>query len=75
MCMTPEQMDQLVDEHFQHEATDNVDGVAGTLNEEAEHEVIPSPVGALTDRAKMRSYYEMLFSSIKGEGVIKTPCK
>jgi ketosteroid isomerase-like protein len=46
-----------------------VDGVVGTLSENAEHEVIPSPVGALTDKAKMRSYYEMLFSSIKGESV------
>jgi uncharacterized protein len=51
------------------EAADDVDGVVGTLSENAEHEVIPSPVGALTDKAKMRSYYEMLFSSIKGESV------
>jgi hypothetical protein len=26
--------------------------------EDAEHEVIPSPVGALADRAKMRAYYQ-----------------
>ena len=38
----------------------------GTLTDEPEHEVIPSPVGALTDRAKMREYYEMLFNSIGG---------
>ena len=69
MGLTPEEMDQLVNEHCQFEATDDVDGVVGTLDDEAEHEVIPSPVGTLTDRAQMRSYYEMLFSSIKGEGV------
>jgi hypothetical protein len=41
-----------------------------TLTEdEVEHEVIPSPVGALTDRTKTREYYEMLFASITGEGV------
>lgn len=69
MNMTHEQMDQLVNEHFGFEATDDVEGVMATLTEDAEHEVIPSPVGALTDRAKMRSYYEMLFGSIRGESV------
>jgi uncharacterized protein len=69
MSMTREQMDQLINEHFGFEAADDVDGVVGTLSENAEHEVIPSPVGALTDKARMRSYYEMLFSSIKGESV------
>lgn len=42
-------MDQLVNEHFGFEATDDVDGVVGTLSDDAEHEVIPSPVGALND--------------------------
>jgi hypothetical protein len=37
--------------------------------EDAEHEVIPSPVGALADRAKMRAYYQTLFSDLKGENV------
>jgi ketosteroid isomerase-like protein len=69
MSMTREQMDQLVNEHFGFEATDDVEGVVGTLSDDAEHEVIPSPVGALTNPAKMRSYYEMLFASIKGESV------
>ncbi len=70
MSMTREQMDQVVNEHFGYEAADDVNGVMATLTEhEAEHEVIPSPVGALTDRAKMREYYELLFSSITGERV------
>src|SRR3712207_4313162 len=69
MGMTREQMDALVNEHFGYEASDDVEGVLGTLADEAEHEVIPSPVGALTDRDQMRSYYEMLFGSLKGESV------
>ena len=69
MGMTREQMDQLVNEHFNYEATDDVDGVMASLTEDAQHEVIPSPVGALTDRAKMRAYYEMLFGDVKGENV------
>ena len=69
MSMTREQMDRLVDEHFNYEATDDVDGVMSTLSRDAEHEVIPSPVGALTDPAKVRSFYEMLFTDLEGEGV------
>lgn len=69
MSMTREQMDGLVDEHFNYEATDDVDGVMSTLTEDAEHEVIPSPLGALTDRAKVRSFYEMLFTDLEGDGV------
>ncbi|MFQ5427264.1 MAG: ketosteroid isomerase, partial [Gaiellales bacterium] len=69
MSMTREQMDDLVNEHFGFEATDNVDGVMGTLDDHAEHVVIPSPVGALNDPAQQRAYYEMLFSALKGESV------
>jgi ketosteroid isomerase-like protein len=67
--MTREQMDALVNEHFGFEATDDVDGVMSTLDDEAEHEVIPSPVGMIDDPAQQRAYYEMLFSSLKGESV------
>lgn len=65
--VTPEEMDRLVEEHFRYEATDDVDGVLATLGEQVEHEVIPSPAGALTDPAAIRSYYEMLFADLEGE--------
>ena len=55
MTMTREQMDEVVNDHFGFEATDDIDGVMGTLTDDAEHEVIPSPVGALNDRAQMRA--------------------
>jgi ketosteroid isomerase-like protein len=64
-----EQMDQIVDQHFVYEATDDIEGVMGTLTDDAEHEVIPSPMGALSERAKMRDYYELLFAGVKGESV------
>lgn len=69
MSLSREQLDELVDRHFLLEARDDVDGVMGTLDDDAEHEVIPSPVGTLNDPAKQRAYYEMLFSSIKGTSV------
>jgi ketosteroid isomerase-like protein len=62
-------MDRIVGQHFMFEARDDIEGVMGTLTEDAEHEVIPSPVGALTDRAKQRAYYEMLFKALEGESV------
>jgi hypothetical protein len=62
-------MDALVDEHFRFEAMDDVDGVMSTLLDGAEHEVIPSPVGALDDPAQQRAYYELLFGSITGRSV------
>ena len=67
--LTREQMDALVDEHFRFEATDDVDGVMGTLHDRAVHEVIPSPVGELQDPAEQRAYYELLFGSMTGTSV------
>ena len=62
-------MDALIDEHFRFEAMDDVDGVMSTLSDDAVHEVIPSPMGAVDDPAAQRAYYELLFRSIKGEAV------
>jgi ketosteroid isomerase-like protein len=69
MSMTREEMDDLVNEHFGFEARDDVDGVMGTLDDNAEHEVIPSPLGTHDDPTEQRAYYEMLFASLKGESV------
>lgn len=67
--MTREEMDALVGEHFHFEATDDVDGVMGTLDDGAIHEVIPSPVGELDDPVRQRAYYEMLFGAMTGTSV------
>lgn len=67
--MDGEQIDRLIDEHFGFEATDNVDGVLGSLTSDAEHHVVPSPVGVLHDQQRIRAYYQMLFRDIKGESV------
>ena len=67
MGATPAELDRILQEHFEYEARDDVDGVVNTLADEVEHEVVPSPVGAQTDKGGIRSYYEMLFASIQGE--------
>jgi ketosteroid isomerase-like protein len=64
-----DQYDRLINEHFGYEATDDVDGVVASLAEEAEHHVVPSPVGVLHDKDQIRGYYEMLFNDVKGESV------
>lgn len=63
------QIDKIINDHFMFEATDDVDGVVASLTDDAEHEVIPSPVGMLDDRTKIRAFYRMLFDSLKGESV------
>ena len=69
MGLTREEMDRIVDQHFAFEAADDVEGVLGSLAEGAEHEIVPSPFGRLTDRAEIRRFYESLFRDLKGEGV------
>lgn len=67
--MTPQRMDEIINQHFRYEATDDVAGVVGSLAENIEHEVVPSPVGMQTDRAKIANFYSMLFADLKGERV------
>jgi ketosteroid isomerase-like protein len=67
--MNREQMARLVEDHFGHEARDDLDGVLASLADDAEHEIIPSPLGVLNDRARIRAMYELLFRDLKGEGV------
>ena len=68
MGMTAADMDRVIDQHFAFEATDDVEGVLGSLTEDAEHEIVPSPFGRLTGRAAIRGMYETLFRDLKGEG-------
>lgn len=62
-------MDQIVNDHFMFEATDNIDGVIGSLTGDVKHHVIGSPLGELTGKDAVRPFYEQLFSDLKGEGV------
>jgi hypothetical protein len=69
MGLSRSQIDRIIDSHFQFEAKDDVPGVLGSLADQAEHQVVPSPVGELHDRAEIRAFYEMLFADLKGSGV------
>ena len=68
--MDREDYDRLIDSHFVFEATDDVDGVMASLADGAiEHHVVPSPVGVLDDRERIRAYYRTLFGAVKGREV------
>ena len=67
--MRREQMDQLVNDHFKYEATDDVEGVLGTMTEDAEHQVVGGPDGPLRGKAALRRFYERLFADLRGERV------
>jgi hypothetical protein len=67
--LSHEDMDRIVNEHFGYEATDDVDGVVGSLSQDVDHLVVGSPLGELHGRAAVRPMYEELFGDVKGEGV------
>jgi hypothetical protein len=48
MGLTRQQLDDQANQHFMYEATNDIDGVAGsfTENEEIRHEAVPAPVGS-----------------------------
>jgi uncharacterized protein len=69
MSLTHEEMDRLVNDHFMFEATDDVEGVLGSLTDDVQHHVVGSPWGPLSGKAAMKPLYEQLFADLKGEGV------
>lgn len=64
MPLTPQQMDQKIDEHFHFEATDNVEGVLATLAPNATHDIVGNPTGPTVGREQARNFYEGLFRDL-----------
>jgi uncharacterized protein len=69
MAMTPTQMDQKIDEHFDFEVHDDVEGVLTTLAEDAEHDVVGYPPGRTVGRDAARGFYEGLFKDFSESSV------
>ena len=67
--MNRESMDQLINDHFRYEATDDIEGVLRTMADDAEHELVGGPDGPLRGKASIRRFYERLFEDIRGERV------
>jgi uncharacterized protein len=61
--LSPAEMDKKIDEHFEFESRDDVEGVLATLAPDAEHDIVGSPSGP-TGRDGARDFYVALFSDL-----------
>jgi hypothetical protein len=64
MALTPAEMDQKIDEHFDFEARDDVEGVLATLAPDADHDIVGWPGGPTVGREGARPFYETLFADL-----------
>lgn len=71
MALTPAQMDHKIDEHFDFEARDDIDGVLATLAPDAVHDIVGYPAGPTVGRAGARPFYENLFADL-ADGKVET---
>ena len=62
--MTRQQIDHLVDTHFQFEQNDDVNGVLKTLSDQVEHDVVGWPPGPSQGPDQARAFYERLFMDL-----------
>jgi hypothetical protein len=64
MELTRDEMDLKIDEHFDFEARDNVEGVLATLTPDVEHDIVGWPTGPTHGRDGARPFYETLFADL-----------
>lgn len=69
MALTPQQMDQKMDEHFAFEGRDDIDGVLTTLTHDVEHDIVGWPPGPSHGREDARRFYETLFVDLSDSKV------
>ena len=69
MPLTPQQMDQKLDEHFGYEAADDVEGVLATLAPEVEHDIVGWPAGPSRTPEQIEAFYTQLFADLSEGGV------
>jgi hypothetical protein len=71
MALTRDQMDRKLDEHFQFEMNDDVEGVLATLSADVEHDIVGSPTGPTRGPEGARPFYEALFADLS-DGKVET---
>jgi len=64
MTLTTAEMDRKIEEHFNFERRDDVEGVLATLTPDVEHDVVGWPAGPAHGRAAARPFYEALFADL-----------
>ena len=69
MTLTPQQIDEKMDEHFAFEGRDDIDGVLATLTDDVEHDIVGWPFGPTQGREGARRFYETLFLDLSDSKV------
>lgn len=64
MTLTPAEMDAFLDQHFEYERNDDVQGVMSTLAPDVTHDVIGWPPGPSHGHEEARAFYETLFADL-----------
>src|ERR1700761_9261991 len=64
MTLTTVEMDRKIDEHFNFERRDDVEGVLATLTENIEPDFSGCPAGPAHGRTGARPFYEALFADL-----------
>jgi predicted ester cyclase len=64
MHLSPAAMDRKIDEHFEFEASDNIEGVLATLAPGAVHDIVGWPDGPSRTPERIRAFYEQLFADL-----------
>lgn len=64
MTLSPAQMDAKIEEHFQFEGNDDVEGVLATLTPDAVHDVVGWPTGPSQGRGQAERFYRTLFADL-----------
>ena len=65
--MTPEEMDQVLSQHFVAEAANDLDGVLATLTPDAEHDTVGDPTPVLRGHAAIKDRYTRVFGDFADE--------
>lgn len=61
MALSPQQMNEKMDEHFGFEGRDDIEGVLATLADDVEHDIVGWPFGPSRGREGARNFYQTLF--------------
>ncbi|GAB4261449.1 MAG: hypothetical protein Kow0065_11980 [Methylomicrobium sp.] len=64
--MTQQEIDRLIDAHFEYERNDDITGVLSTLTEDVVHDVVGWPFGPVQGPEKAKVFYEQLFADLEG---------
>jgi hypothetical protein len=72
MALTKAEMDRRLDEHFQFEMRDDVQGVLATMAPDVDHDIVGWPTGPTKGRANAKGFYDALFADLADGKVTST---